>query len=220
VEPWFAEEPEAALRDVLERLSVQERDLKLTGRIQVFIYTNADEYQREGMKLAGGHAERRLAPDGYLKVIRAYPDRTFYERTYRHEVAHTVLDDLYRGLPRWADEGAASFTEPLRFRAGLRRAVLGRQAQGTLPDLMTFMKDQVPRGDDVEAVRAYYGEAVVLFEALVTLCDDSPRHALAVCRRVAKEGPERGLVTEGLTRTEVEEAFDRIARDQSAPDAR
>ncbi|MBX3468118.1 MAG: hypothetical protein KF878_14700 [Planctomycetes bacterium] len=220
VEPWFTEEPEAALRDVLERLKVQERELRLSGRVQVVIYGTADDYQRaEAMTLAGGHAQELAAPDGRLKMIRTYPDRTLYRRTYRHEVAHLVLHDVAPGLPGWASEGAATFTEPLRSRAWLRHAVVGRQQAGQLPDLMTFLRGEVARGGTVEDVRAYYGQAVVTFEALVQLCEDSPRKALTVCRRIGREGPERGLLSAGLSRTELQRAFDRVAADRSAPPA-
>lgn len=218
VEPWFAEEPEAALRDVLDDLGVQERELKLQGRIQVFIYPTADDYQAaEDMKLAGGHAQSLQAPDGVLKMIRSYPDRGLYRRTYRHEVAHVVLGSLFADLPAWANEGAATFTEPLRSRAFLRQVVVGRATARTLPTLTDFMQGQVPRGATVEDVRAYYGQAVTLFEALLQLCEDSPRKALQVCRRVGKEGPDRGLLTEGLSRTELQAAFDRVAADRSVP---
>ncbi|MCO5165180.1 MAG: hypothetical protein M9894_02275 [Planctomycetes bacterium] len=218
VEPWFTEEPEAALRDVLERLKVQERELKLSGRIQVVIYGTADDYQRaEHMTLAGGHAQELRAPDGRLKMIRTYPERTLYRRTYRHEVAHVVLADIAPGLPGWANEGAATFTEPLRSRAVLRQAVVGRQRAGQLPELLAFMRGEVPRGATLEDVRAYYGQAAVLFEALVQLCDDSPRKALNACRRIGREGPERGLPSAGLSRTELQQAFDRIAADRSVP---
>ncbi len=218
VEAWFAEEPEAALRDVLDRLGVQERELKLHGRIQVFIYATADDYlAAENMKLAGGHAQSLRAPDGVLKMIRSYPDRGLYRRTYRHEVAHVVLGSLFNDLPAWANEGAASCTEPLRSRAFLRQVVVGRAAAGTLPSLIDFMKGEVPRGETVEDVRAYYGQAVTLFEALLQLCEDNPRKALQVCRRVGREGPERGLLTEGLSRTELQAAFDRVAADRSVP---
>lgn len=218
VETWFTSEPEAALRDVLDELAVQERELKLQGRIQVFIYPTADDYRAaEAMELAGGHAQSLPAPDGPLKMIRTYPDRGLYRRTYRHEVAHVVLSSLYPDLPPWAHEGAATYTEPLRSRAFLRQHVVGRAAKGTLPSLVDFMKGAVPRGDTVEDVRAYYGQAVTLFEALLRLCDDSPRKALQVCRRVAREGPERGLLTEGLSRTELQAAFDRVAADRSVP---
>lgn len=218
VEPWFAEEPEAALRDVLEQFDLQERDLRLQGRIQVFIYATADDYQRsEDMKLAGGHAQSFRAPDGVLKMIRTYPDKGLYRRTYRHEVAHVVLGDLFPGLPPWASEGAATYSEPLRSRAFLRQVVVGRAAAGTLPTLLDFMRGQVPRGETLEDVRAFYGQAVTLFEALLRECDDNPRKVLAVCRRVAREGPERGLLTEGLTRTALQAAFDRVAADRSVP---
>lgn len=218
VEAWFAEEPEAALRDVLEKLDVQERELKLHGRIQVFIYPTADDYlAAENMKLAGGHAQSLRAPDGVLKMIRSYPDRGLYRRTYRHEVAHVVLGSLYQDLPAWANEGAATYTEPLRSRAFLRQHVVGRAANGTLPSLVDFMEGEVPRGDTVEDVRVYYGQAVTLFEALLQLCEDSPRKALQVCRRVGREGPDRGLLTEGLSRTSLQAAFDRVAADRSVP---
>lgn len=218
VEPWFAEEPEAALRDVCERLNVQPRDLRQQGRVQVVIYaTKADYEASEGMTLAGGHADRTLAPDGWLKTIRAYPDRTFYRRTYRHEVAHLVVNDLHADLPAWAHEGVATYTEPLRHRAFLRQHVVGRKAAGTLPELKAFMRGEVSRGETVEDVRAFYGQASVLFETLVVLSGDNPKKALAVCKRIRREGPERALVSEGLSMTELEFTFDKIASDRSAP---
>jgi hypothetical protein len=218
VETWFAEEPEAALRDVREKLGVQDRDVQLAGRIQIFVYATADDYQaRDGMKLAGGHAQQLTAPDGALKLIRAYPDRTLYRRTFRHEVAHVLLFDLHPGLPSWANEGAATYTEPLRSRVLLRQAVVGRKANGQLPDLLTFMRGEVPRGENVEDVRAYYGQASVLFEALVQRCGDSPRKALSACMRIARDGPERGLLMENISRRELEQTFDRIAADRTIP---
>jgi RNase P/RNase MRP subunit p29 len=214
VEPWFATEPELAFQEVLDRLGYHEHELHLQGRIQVFIFEDVTAYKaNKGLERAGGHAERHLAPDGWLKVIKAYPDRNFYRTTYRHEVAHTVLFDVLPSLPAWAHEGAACACESNRTRGQRRQVYQGRKQKGTLHDTLQFLKDEAPRGETVEDVRTYYAQASVLFDALASL-RESPRDALAAAMRLQKDGPERGLLMLDITRAQLEAACDRVAADQ------
>lgn len=214
VEPWFATEPELAFQAVLEKLGYHEHELHLQGRIQVFIFEDLAAYKaNKGLERAGGHAERHLAPDGWLKVIKSYPDANFYRTTYRHEVAHTVLYDVLPNLPKWAHEGAACSCESNRARGVRRQRYQGRKAAGTLHDTLTFLKDDAPRGETTDEVHTYYAQASVVFDALVTL-RESPRDALAAVMRLKKDGPERGLLMLDITRAQLEAACDHVAADR------
>jgi len=212
-ERWFAEAPEEALRTALEVHGVRPSELVMSGRIQVFLFADADAYRAAGgPELAGGHAHVRLAPDGYLKRISAYPDRFFYTYTYRHEVAHTVLLELYPRMPAWAQEGAAVYVEPVRMRGAYRNIVAGKLADGTLPPLLKFLRDEVPRGANTLEVRAYYAQASVTYEALTKLLGE-PRRVLATCQAFA-DGPEAALADAGLTLAELERAVEAVASDK------
>lgn len=216
VEPWFATEPEQALDDVLARLSLQRHQVKFHGRLQVLIFESAEAYRADsGHEHYQGHAKRLLAPDGLLVVIRAYPDQRFYASTYRHEIAHAVVALIAPRTPGWANEGVACFTEPARSRAFWRRIVRGRKATGDLPDLFAFLRGEQARGGDIEAIRTYYGLASVAFEALVEHAG-SPRKALALAEKIARLGPEKALLDEGIARRDLEDTIERLSQDASA----
>ncbi|RMG13247.1 MAG: tetratricopeptide repeat protein [Planctomycetota bacterium] len=211
VEAWFTRAPEDALRDDLEALGLARSEARFSGRVQILIYSSAEDYERrEGMKLAGGHARVRYAPDGPLKLIATYPNRRVYTDTYRHEIAHTVLLENYPDMPAWAHEGAAMWCEPPQAKGRLRAAVQGQEQGGSLPSLLTMLRGEVPRGDDRRAVRAYYGQCTVSFEALAELTG-SPREALELCEEIGRSGPERALAGAGLSLERVERAWKKHA---------
>lgn len=211
-EPWFAKAPEDALDGALDLYGVRSSELVMSGRIQVFLFPDAEAYKSAGgPELAGGHAHVTLAPDGYLKRISAYPDRFFYTYTYRHEIAHTVLLELHPAMPAWAQEGAAVFAEPLRMRGYYRRFVNGKLASGGIHPTLSFLRDEVPRGSNKEEVRAYYAQASVTFEALYRLLRTSGR-TLSVCDAFA-DGPEAALDQAGLNLKKLQQEIEQVAAD-------
>jgi tetratricopeptide (TPR) repeat protein len=190
---WIATEAEAALDDAMERLGVLVREVTFNGRIQVFLFPSAAVYRNyQGITNAGGHATRRAAPDGWMYEIHAYPDRSFYRTTFRHEVAHALLFQVAPDVPVWAHEGAAIYAEPESERARYRLVALGRQAEGSLIPLLEFLADEGERGETRESWRGYYAQSSVTFEALVHLRED-PRRALQACSLIAQRGPEDAL---------------------------
>lgn len=216
VEGWLVEEMDRALEEVSAKLEVPLHELRFSGRIQVFLFPTREDYELStGMKLAGGHANAQPAPDGTLYSIAAFPTKDFYRTSLRHEVAHVVLYEVAAGLPGWAHEGAATFTEPVDVRARHRRTAHGRKTAGKLPTVVEFMSGAVPRGDDQEAVAGYYGQANVLFDVF-NLRLGSPRKALKLCQRAAKDGPEKALEAFKLTAADVEADLARIAADSAS----
>lgn len=210
VEDWFGKEPEDALTDVLERLEVRTRDLRLAGRIQVVMHLTAEDYQASSqLTHAAAHAARVMAPDGLLRVITAYPSREFYRTTYRHEMAHVVLYDVHPGLPGWAHEGAAQYVEPLDQRARAHALAVGARRDRLLPTAADFLSGKVERGRTRDAVRRYYAQALVIFQALTEL-SGGPRQALRLCERIEADGPGPALQAARLTTDEVEAAMQRV----------
>lgn len=83
-----------------------------------------------------------------------------------HEVAHMVLADRFAGkpLPRWADEGIASWSDSpakrARYREELYRAA---RQQRLLPLVQLLTTDRYPSGD----MAVFYGQSVVLVDYLL-----------------------------------------------------
>lgn len=216
VDPWFADAPENALRHALENLEIDSSELLLSGRIQVFLFENHAAYEAaSGVLLAGGHAQTRYSPDGYLRKITSFASRSLAIDTYRHEVSHTLLLELYRAMPAWAHEGAATFVERLQKRVVMRGIHLSAHSLGTLPALLDFLRGDIDRGGDQAAVRAFYAQASVIFEAM-TLLLRGPRPALDLCVRMGRSGvgPERALAEVDLTLDRLEKACLTVARDR------
>ena len=212
VEGWFRTAPEEALKLALKTYKIEESEIEFSGRIQVFIFTDVEAYKAGGgMELAGGHASVRLAPDGLIKTISAYPERSFYNYTYRHEIAHTVLLEAYGGIPRWAHEGAAVWVEPVRQRGRYRGVYRGQKGEGTLISLKDYLRDEAPRGSTQLEVAGYYAYASVAFE---TLCGEtgSARKALDVCLDIATEGPDAALKKVKLTVKQLEAAMEKLSK--------
>jgi hypothetical protein len=215
VEPWFAQVPEGALDYVLKILQIKSSEVVFSGRIQVFMFVKKGDYEKSsGTKLAGGHAQIRYAPDGYLKTITLYGGRGQALTTYRHEIAHTVLLELYQRMPMWAHEGAAVYTEALFVRGRYRLSFLGCKKEGTLTDLASFLQGGRPRGKDRAEVHAYYTQASVTFEALCAFLD-SPRKTLDLCLRIRAVGAEKALAAVGLTLEELDAACLKMANDRT-----
>ena len=137
-----------------------------------------------------------------------------YRNTLRHEVAHAVLYDLYPGLPGWAHEGAASFTETQSSRGRRRGRYAASKREGKLHDTLGFLRGEGAMGDEAESIRAYYAQALLTFEALREL-KDGPREALNLIKRIARDGPARALADAHLEVATLEATADRIAADQS-----
>ena len=216
MESWLVDELERAMEEVTAKLAVPIHELRYQGRIQVFLFPDKADYEAAtGMKLAGGHAGRQLAPDGVLYSIAAFPTRAFYRTTLRHEVAHVVVSEVAPGLQSWADEGVATWCEPVETRGRLRVVAHGRILAGQQPPLFDLMGDKVPRGEDQEAVRAYYALANVAFDALVERTG-GVRKALKVCQRISREGPEKALRSEGISTRELEADMARLAANSSS----
>lgn len=216
VESWLVDEMDRALEEVSAKLEVPLHELAFRGRIQVFLFPTREDYELStGMKLAGGHANAQVAPDGTLYSIAAFPTKDFYRTSLRHEVAHVVLYEVAPGLPAWAHEGAATFAEPVDVRARHRRTVHGRRTAGQLPALLEFMAGAVPRGEDRDAVAGYYGQANVLFDVL-NLRLGGPRRALKLCQRVAQDGPQKALEAFKLSAADLEADLGRVAADSTS----
>jgi hypothetical protein len=216
VDPWFADAPENALTHALKNLKIDSSELLLSGRIQVFLFENHAAYEAaSGVLLAGGHAQTRYTPDGYLRKITSYASRSLAIDTYRHEVSHTLLLELYRAMPSWAHEGAATFVERQQKRVSMRAIHMSARALGTLPQLLDFLRGDIDRGADQAAVRMFYAQASVIFEAM-TLLLRGPRPALELCVRMGKSGvgPERALAEVELTLDRLEKACLTVARDR------
>ena len=218
IEAWLEQEPEKALERVLERLEIDRERLAWNGRVQIYLFPNQRAYQdAEGMELAGGHAQRYRAPDGWLTQIRAYPQRSFYQTTFPHEVAHAVLYDVSPGLPRWAHEGAAQYVETPRARARARAAFLGAEATARLPTLRELLADAVSRGSNQAEVAAYYGLSLVAFEALVDL-SGGPAAALELCREIRLRGADAALKAHSISWRRLESAVETAAKNTAAGD--
>lgn len=218
IEAWLEQEPERALVRVLERLKIERERLEWNGRVQIYLFPNQRAYQEaEGMELAGGHAQRYRAPDGWLTQIRAYPQRSFYQTTFPHEVAHAVLYTVYPGLPSWAHEGAAQYVETPRSRARARAAFRGAEATASLPSLRELLAGAVNRGANQAEVAAFYGLSLVAFEALVEL-SGGPNEALELCREIRLQGAEAALKSRSISWRRLESALESAAKNTAAGD--
>jgi hypothetical protein len=214
---WFATAAEEALAYDLKTLEIRASEVTFSGRIQVFMFESNLAYREGGgMKLAGGHAQMRYSPDGYLKTINAYPVKNMAITTFRHEIAHTVLLELYTAMPAWAHEGAAVFVEAAPTRGRYRSIYVRREQARTLHRLLDFLRGESPRGKTKAAVVGYYAQASVTFEALISLCN-GPREALALCVRMGRSGvgPARALAEVGLSLAKLEVACAKVVAKKS-----
>lgn len=215
VQPWFVNGPQESFEYDLGVLGLARSEVVLSGRIQVFMFEDKDAYEENsGMELAGGHAQFRYGPDGYLRTITAYAQRGMTLRLFRHEVAHAVLLELYRGMPSWAHEGAAVYVQKQQSRGRYRLSYLGSKQEGTLPDLASLLRGTVARGADQEEVTRYYAQSSVTFEALAKL-RRSPRKALELCKRIGEVGPSKALREAGSSLKTLDGLCDDMAKDRT-----
>lgn len=218
VESWLVDEMEQALEEVTAKLEVPLHELRFTGRIQVFLFTDKGEYEETtGMKLAGGHALTKQAPDGALFTIAAFPTRAFYRTTLRHEVAHVIVAEVAPGLPRWADEGCATWCEPVETRGRMRQIADGRIKAGKQPPLLELLGDGVARGEEQEEVSAYYALANLAWDALVQRLE-SPRKAFKLCQRMRLEGVPAALKAARIAPADLEADMARLAAQSGSTD--
>ena len=215
VQPWFVNGPQTAFEYDLDVLGLERTAVMLSGRIQVFMFEDKDAYEENsGMELAGGHAQFRYGPDGYLRTITAYAQRGMTLRLFRHEVAHAILLEVHRGMPSWAHEGAAVYVQKQQSRGRYRLSYLGSKQDGTLPGLESLLRDAVARGADQEAVTRYYAQSSVTFEALAKL-RQSPRKALQLCERIGQVGPSKALQEVGSSLKTLDGLCDAMAKDRN-----
>jgi hypothetical protein len=176
----------------------------------VFLYSSKIHFQEGGgIELSSGHAELDRLEDG----LQGGAIATFAQRrlsgTFDHEFAHIVVDEYMAGrpLPAWLNEGAATFAQPARSQTRLR----GEIARSGLKPVGLFLSGNVARGSDVAAVRDYYGQALVTFEALVGRAASASRVLDAASLLFEDKGPEKFVKKLGFSSlAELDQEFDRV----------
>lgn len=126
---------------------------------------------RYGQMGAGGattYSFSRGEVIGWDMTIQGPPERLL-DSVVPHEVLHTIFACRYRrAIPRWADEGAATYTESEAEQKGYRDA--GLKAVGTqehIPLSHLLAAKEYP--EDARRVYIFYGQAFVLAEYLLDL---------------------------------------------------
>lgn len=204
--PRLRKLPEATLQTVVDGLGLKRRDMYFSGKVQVFLFEDAIELAAARWTW-GDHAVLASAPDGPLQMIRTHPDEDHLKTTFRHEIAHAALFAAFPKMPLWAHEGAATSVEPPHVREGLMKIVRHQRKKGRLPELLAVLQGKAKPGKTGTEQQAFFGQATLIFEALVVLRGSIPK-ALKVCRIIGDKGLEKTLKAFKISLSDLKSAYE------------
>lgn len=203
---WFTDRLHTLFQALLDGLGIRRREVKFSGKALVFLYDDEAAWAKGGGRDA--HAERWAAPDGPITILRTYPDRVVLETSFRHELTHAILTDVFRAMPLWAHEGATLWSEGKEERQKQRK--LAKRNRARLHPLGPFLKGEVEPGSTGSAQARYFAQASVVFEALVSLRKNSGPKALKFCSILGRKGYDKTLKAFRIKLSDIQAAVDRL----------